>query len=193
MDRELRIALRDYAAGRIEQAQALAMLDRAGASRATRWAMVDAGLRKAFIELLDFDRVDFDRVFYVAAHAPDAADAADAAAAASDEDEEQRRALALSSQWHALRRRSNDATLVRVWFPSRYEMLETGDVSDTRITVSAPLRERSEILETLIETMPWATIVSAQVSHGRPERMPKQQPKEEAEWPAESNRAPVRG
>ena len=99
----------------------------------------------------------------------------------------------LASTWIARQRRDPDAVRVRAWYPCRLDMLESGgDMSDLRISVSAPLRERFLVLETLMEVLPTATIVSSLVAEGRrPERHPKPKPGD-AEWPRESNRAPFR-
>lgn len=98
----------------------------------------------------------------------------------------------LPDTWVAHQRRNPEATRMRVWHSCRLDVIETGDMSDLRIDVAAPLRERAIVLETLMETFPHATVVSSLVSEGRrPERHPTPKPGE-AEWPTESTRVHVR-
>ena len=101
-------------------------------------------------------------------------------------------AVGLPDAWFAKPRSNPEGTRVRVWYPCRLDVLETGDTNDLRIDVCAPFRERCLVIETLMEAFPYATVVSSLVSEGkRPERHPKPKPGE-AEWPKESMRVHVR-
>jgi hypothetical protein len=71
---------------------------------------------------------------------------------------------------------------VHIWHPSRDEILQTGDLNDLRLVVSAPLPERSEIIECIIEAFPHATVLSSAACDAtkRPKRHERAKQVEEA-------------
>lgn len=92
--------------------------------------------------------------------------------------------LAHFDRYTAVRRGS--ATLLRVWYPSRLDVLEGFDPQGVFIEVNAPAHERAEALDTLAEEIPGAVITSAAVSGGaRPPRVLKPAPPGDDEWPKE--------
>ena len=242
MDAELRRVLRDYQRGEVGQDAVLHALARSGFSRQASVGSVDAALRRAFVEELDYGTVERRLASFARSAEPRAvsyeewrrlAQAGPTKEAlfqsragepiyanarigllyrvtgvseiptagawlptfAEDLGLEAERAVAvgLPDEWLARPRANPDAVRVRVWHPCRLDVLESrGCANDLRLDVSAPLRERSLVIEALMEAFPGATVVSAQVSEGkRPERHPGPKPGE-AMWPAESMRVHVR-
>ena len=241
MDDQFRKALRGYQRGEVEQDAALRALARSGFSRQASVESVDAALRHAFVEELDYGTVErrlasFARsaepraVSYeewrqlarggpttealfqpragdpiyanarigllyrvtVVSEIPTAGEWLPAFAEDLGLEAERAVAVGLPDEWLARPRANPEAVRVRVWHPCRLDVLEYGYTDDLRLDVSAPLRERSLVIETLMEAFPGATVVSAQVSEGkRPERHPGPKPGE-AMWPAESTRVHVR-
>lgn len=205
MDRHLTAALREYRKTGVGEQVVLAAIARSGGNRSSRWSQVDSGIRYAFIDQLDYGRVEYEDLAaggyrgqegYLMTVPGQTGDQTGVVIAAEDLEMERETQLAQHcfSVWRAYRRHSAYAVRIRAWFPSRRELLDSGEVLDVRMDASGPVREMPDVYETLYEVMPWATIVSAQVSQNkRPQRVLEVQPKEEAEWPAESKRVHVRG
>jgi len=60
-------------------------------------------------------------------------------------------------------KQASDLTSLKIWMPSQLDILENGDLEDVRIVVNTGVRNRSEVIETIQEVMPRATVISQQV------------------------------
>lgn len=90
------------------------------------------------------------------------------------------------------RERCGEVTVVRVWLPTVDDILDAGGAFDVRAIVRAPLRGRTEIIDTVQEALPGGVVTSWQVTEGEKPGRVLTPVHCEAEWPQESMRVHVR-
>lgn len=150
-DDRLRRLFREARHDPLLREQAKAEMARAGLDRDAIRAMVLAGLRKAFVELMDYGHIEYRGVSFVVDKSPHP-----------------------EGSWgdcYVAHSRS-ESVGIRIFYPTDDEIIDLGGRLDLRFVISASLRERALAIECVEECFPGAVVVSSAVANGqRPPRL----------------------